>query len=82
MGKTHKEYQKIRPHINKYNWKDIDFPAGISDWEKFERSNQNIALNILYAPHNKKEIKLVHKSKYDCKRKNQVVLVMITDNKQ
>ena len=82
IGKDSQRISTIRPHINKYNWKDIDFPAGISGWEKFERSNQNIALNILYAPHNKKEIKLVYKSKYDCKRKNQVVLVMITDNKQ
>ena len=82
IGKDSQRISKIRPHINKYNWKDIDFAPEIGDWEKFERNNKNIALNILYAPHNKKEIKLPYQSKYDCKRKNQVVLVMITDNKQ
>ena len=32
--------------------------------------------------HNTKTINLIHKSKYNRKRKNQVVLLMITDNKQ
>ena len=26
---------KIKPLINKYNWKDIDFPAKSNDWKKF-----------------------------------------------
>ena len=30
--------------------------------------------------HNKKEIEIVYKSKYNYKRKNQVILLMITDN--
>ena len=43
----------IKPHIDKYNWKDIKFPAGIKDWKKFERNNKDIALNILSAPSKK-----------------------------
>ena len=27
---------KIRPFIDQYNWKDIDFPATGKDWKKFE----------------------------------------------
>ena len=27
---------KIRPFIDQYNWKDIDFPATSKDWKKFE----------------------------------------------
>ena len=27
---------KIKPFINKYNWKDIDFPATSKEWKKFE----------------------------------------------
>ena len=46
---------KIKPFINKYNWKDIDFPAMSKDWKKFE-SNSEIALNILYVPHNTKKV--------------------------
>ena len=73
---------KIKSHIHKYNWKDINFPAGIKDWEKFERNNNNVALNILYAPANKDEIKIAYKSKYNGKLKNQAGLLMITGNEQ
>ena len=73
---------KIKSHIHKYNWKDINFPAGIKDWEKFERNNNNVALNILYAPPNKDEIKIAYKSKYNRKLKNQAGLLMITGNEQ
>ena len=72
----------IEPFIDKYNWKDIDFPVGIKAWKKFEQNNKEIALNILYAPHNRKTINLAYKSKYNRKRKNQVVLLMITNGKQ
>ena len=68
--------------INQYNWKDIDFPTGVKDWEKFEKNNKKVALSILYTPPNTKEIKLAYKLKYNRKRKNQVVLLMITYNKQ
>ena len=40
--------------MDKYNWKDLDFPAGIKDWKKFEKNNDSIALNILQVPHNGK----------------------------
>ena len=69
----------IKPFIDKYNWKGIDFAAGIKDWKKFEQNNNTIALNILYVPPNTKRINLAFKSKYNRKRKNQVVLGMITD---
>ena len=69
----------IKPFIDKYNWKGIDFPAGIKDWKKFERNNKTIALNILYVPPNAKTINLAYKSKCNRKRKNQVVLLMIID---
>ena len=72
----------IEPLIDQYNWKDIDFPAGIKAWKKFEQNNKEIALNILYVPHNTKTKNLAYKSKYNRKRKNQVVLVMITNSEQ
>ena len=55
--------------IDQYNWKGIDFPTGIKDWEKF-------------VPPNTKTINLAYKSIYNRKRKNQVVLLMIPDGKQ
>ena len=69
----------IRPHIDQYNWEGIEFPAGIKDWKKFVRNNETIALNILFVPHNEKTINLAYKSKYNRKRENQVVLLMITN---
>ena len=72
----------IKPFIDQYNWRDIDFPAGIKDWKKFEQNNKTIALNTLYVPHNTKTINLTYKSKYNRKRKSEVVLLMITNGKQ
>ena len=42
---------EIRPFIDQYNWKDIEFPPTNKDWKKFE-SNNKVALNILCIPHN------------------------------
>ena len=73
---------KIRSHINKYNSKDINFLAGIDEYKKFEINNSDIVLNILSVPPNEKKISIVYKPKYNRKRKNQVVLLMITDDEQ
>ena len=45
----------LRPFINNYNWKDIQFPAHSKDWRKFECNNKTIALNVLYVPYNAKQ---------------------------
>ena len=66
----------IEPFINQYNWKGIDFPSHQRDWKKFEHNN------ILYVPSNTKQIRLACKSKYNCKLKNQVILLMITDGEK
>ena len=52
------------------------------DWKKFEQNDKTITLNILYVPHNKKEIRVAYKSKYNRKCKNQVVLLIITDGEK
>ena len=49
------------------------------DWKKYEQINKAIAPNILFVPHNAKTIRLECKSKYNHQRKNQVILLMITD---
>ena len=72
----------IKPFIDQYNWEGIDFPSGIKDWKKFEKNNKTITLNILYVPFNTNRINLAYKSKYNRKRKNQVVLLMVTNGKQ
>ena len=71
---------KLKPFIDKYNWKDIEFPSHLKDWKKFEKNNKTIALNILYVPYNTKQIRPIYISKYSHKRDNQVNLLKITDN--
>ena len=41
---------KIKPFIDQYNWKEINFPSHEKDWKRFESINELIALNILYVP--------------------------------
>ena len=82
-GKIKKDPQKIskiKPFINQYIWKDIDFPSHSKDWKKFEQNNKVIALNILFVPHNTRKIRPAYISKHNHKRDNQVILLMITNN--
>ena len=81
--KSHPEkISKIKAFIDQYNWKEIDFPSHSKDWEKFESNNKSIALNILYAPHNTREIRHAYRSKFNLNCENQVILLMITDGKK
>ena len=78
--KDHPEkISKIKPFIDQFNWKEIDFPSHGKDWKKIESNNKSIALNILYVPHNTEKIRHAYKSKYNLTRENQVILLMITD---
>ena len=52
---------KLKPYINKYNWKGINFPATPKDWKKFERNNKTIVLNVLYIPRNTKAIGVAYR---------------------
>ena len=73
---------KIKPFIDQYNWKEIDFPSHSKDWKKFEQNNKRIALNILFVSHNTEKIRFAYKSKHNFKRENHVILLMITDGKK
>ena len=45
---THPErISKLKPYISKYNWEQRKFPAGSKEWQKSERNNDTITLNIL-----------------------------------
>ena len=66
---------KLKPYINKYNWEEIEFPAGLKDWKKFERNNKIIALNILFIPQNTETIRVAYRSEYNhkCKKTSNFV---------
>ena len=72
---------KIKPFIDQYNWKEIDFPPK-NDRKKFELNNNSIALNILCVPDNTEEIRHASKSIYNLKHENQVILLMITNGEK
>ena len=80
IKKQPQKISKLKPYINQYNWKGIKFPLDKEYRKKFEQNNKEIALNVLFAPHNKREICHAYISKYKHKRKNQVILLMITDD--
>ena len=72
----------MKPFIDQFNWKEIDFPARSKDWKNFELNNEKIDLNILFVPCNTEIIRLAYKPKFNFKHKNQVTLLMITDSKE
>ena len=81
VNKHPQRISKIKPFIDQYNWKDIDFPPTKKDWRKLELNN-DIALNILYIPHNTKKIQLAYRSKNNLTCDKQVILLMITDGEK
>ena len=75
-------YNKIKEKelkkIEKFKRVDTDFSSYQREWEEFEQNNTSVALNILFVPHNREEVKLAYSSNYN-KRKSQVILLMIND---
>ena len=78
IKKDPQRISKIKPVINHYDCKEIDFFTSSNSWKRFESNNKLIALNIFYVPYNTKEIRHAYKSKHNLKRENQGILLMIT----
>ena len=43
----------VKPFINKYNWKGMNYPSKTDDWKRFEKNNPTITFYILYIKKNK-----------------------------
>ena len=65
----------IKPFVNEYKGKGINFPSKIDDWKTFEKNNPTIALNILYIK--EKEIFPAYISKVNSDCEKQIILLMI-----
>ena len=65
--------------IEKIKGNDTDFSSHQTNWENFEQNNTLIALKVLCVSNGCEEIKLAYKSRYNNKRKNHVILLMIND---
>lgn len=57
----------------------LDFHVILVVGKSLKKNNKYIALNILQIPYDEKNIYHAYKSKHNNERKNQIVLVMITD---
>ena len=81
INKHPQRISKVKPFIDQYNWKDIDFPSTGKDWRKLELNNE-IALNILYVPHNTRKMQVAYKSRQDLTCDKQIILLMIADGEK
>ena len=79
IGHHPERISKLKPFIVHYNWGNICFPAGHKDYSAFEKTNSDIAINILYVPHNTKLVKQTYISKHNNERDTHATLSMITD---
>ena len=61
--------------MNRYNWEGIKYPWEKDDWEKCDKNNLTIALNVLYAENEK--IHPVDISKHNSNCGKQVIILMI-----
>ena len=82
IEKDHQRVNKVKPFVDQYNWKDINFPSNVDDWKKLELNNKSIALNVLYVPEGEKTIRHAYKSKHNLTRENQVILLMISEGEK
>ena len=81
IKKDPQKISKIKPFIEQYNWKVIDFPSTSKDWKKYEANNE-ISLSILYVLHNTKKIHVAYKSKHNLTCDKQVILLMISNGEK
>ena len=73
---------KIKPFINKYNWKGIKHPSKIDEWKTFEKINSTIALSTFYIKKKEKEIYPAYISKHNSTREKQKFLIMIPNEEK
>ena len=70
---------KLIEYTSKFDWNRIKFPSSSPDYQRFERFNDHIALNISFVPFNEQDIKPEYVSKHNFTRKVQISLLKITD---
>ena len=82
LNKDPQRITKLAPFINKYNWKDINFPSEQKDWRTFEKNDKGVALNIMSAHNTKKKLNILYRSQHNNNRKQQVILLMISNKNE
>ena len=70
----------IKPFINKYYQKGINYLTKLDDWKRFEKNNLTIALNILYIK--EKAILPAYTSKQNSSREKPIILLMVPNKEK
>ena len=70
----------IKLFINKYNWKGINYPSKIDDWQKFEKNDPTIVFNILHMK--EKDILPDFISKHNSAHEKTIILFMFTNKEK
>ena len=78
IDKNHQRISKIRPFIDQYNWKDLDYPATSKDWKNLNKIMNRLLL-IFYTCLIILEKYILHTNQDIIK---QVILLMITDGEK
>ena len=55
---------KIKLFINQQKYREINYHAEMKDWKKFKNNNKTIALNVLFSPNGREEIRREYISKF------------------
>ena len=67
----------VKEFINKYNWKGINYPSEVDDWERFDKNNLTIFLI-----NKKKKILPAYISKHNLPGESQIILLMIPNKEK
>ena len=60
----------------------IDFPASTQEYHTFEKSNEDIALNVLLIAQESRNVRQEYISHYNFTRNKQVVILKIKDGEK
>ena len=83
--------KKLLDYTEKLDWNGKDFTACASDYKKFEKLNEDIALNVFFIPFNEEDnkndietmnIEQEYISNYNFTRKIHIALLQISDGKK
>ena len=70
---------KLIEYTSKFDWNSIKFLDDSTDYKRFERNNDEVALNIFFVPFNQQDIKPEYVSKHNFNEKVQISLLKITN---
>ena len=82
IGGNHNRISKLWKYVNNYDWNGINFHTDKRDWDRFEKNNTGIALNIFSAHERDKRLANIRVSKFNRTRPHKVVVLMITDGEK